>query len=185
MADHIQYCGYCGTELTDGIPVCPNCGRDNSVPMLGARKSVYSGNRKTGRSEYAGPAAPADERYNTVPAPGYEDRNGGGARRRDTLFEEGPQQDVPQGVMPPEEEDWADLDEKFEVEDSFFKRDPADETVTGEEPEEKKRRKKRRSKEKKERISSKKSRRNNAGAEYMEEPAAAGGTDPFGESDDR
>ena len=42
MADRIQRCGYCGTELTDGIPVCPNCGRDNSVPMLGARQSQSS-----------------------------------------------------------------------------------------------------------------------------------------------
>ena len=42
MADRIQRCGYCGTELTDGIPDCPNCGRDNSVPMLGARQSQSS-----------------------------------------------------------------------------------------------------------------------------------------------
>ena len=46
MADRIQHCGYCGAELTDGIPVCPRCGRDNSVPMLGGKKSGYSGRRK-------------------------------------------------------------------------------------------------------------------------------------------
>ena len=50
MGDMIQRCAYCGTELTDGIPVCPHCGRDNSVPVLGGKKRRGSGNRRGSRS---------------------------------------------------------------------------------------------------------------------------------------
>ena len=57
MGDMIQRCAYCGTELTDGIPVCPHCGRDNSVPVLGGKKRRGSGNRRgsrtASRSEYS------------------------------------------------------------------------------------------------------------------------------------
>ena len=63
MAVDIQYCGYCGTELTDGISVCPNCGRDNSVPMLGVRKSDYSGRRKDGGGKKKRPAEEAEEEW--------------------------------------------------------------------------------------------------------------------------
>ena len=55
MEDNL-YCRYCGTELEDGIPVCPNCGRDNSVPMLGGRKRSSTA-RQTAlpADEYSGP----------------------------------------------------------------------------------------------------------------------------------
>ena len=55
MEDNL-YCRYCGTELEDGIPVCPNCGRDNSVPMLGGRKrSGAAGQAAMSADEYNGP----------------------------------------------------------------------------------------------------------------------------------
>ena len=46
MMDQIRFCSYCGTELTEGIPVCPRCGRDNSVPMLGSRRRQFSPSRQ-------------------------------------------------------------------------------------------------------------------------------------------
>lgn len=57
MGDGVQRCAYCGTELTDGISVCPHCGRDNSVPVLGGKKRRASSGRKSTK------ASPGDDYY--------------------------------------------------------------------------------------------------------------------------
>lgn len=53
MEENTLYCRYCGAELTDGIPVCPDCGRDNSVPMLGGKRRMGRTGTQ-GVSEYSG-----------------------------------------------------------------------------------------------------------------------------------
>ena len=105
MADHVQYCVYCGTKLTDGSSVCPYCGRDNSVPKLGARKSVYSEPYRKGmradipsEDEYADPEE--EEVYGDYPEDGVYDDDPDYPREEEAVYYEDPEQVIEEREIP-------------------------------------------------------------------------------------